>query len=186
MHLSLSPALWTPASRLWQIATIILMLGCLQNLYGGETANNAPSPKPFISDQEWSSSDRSQTKSLTESPTTAPAITSMVISLLLVAGLAIGLGVLAKRLGIRRMITKNGQHLHIIEQVTLSPKRTVSVVRIGDQVLLLGLGEHELSHLATLPASVLEQSTPNAQTSPSSSESSPFQKLIDRATGRTS
>jgi flagellar biogenesis protein FliO len=69
---------------------------------------------------------------------------------------AAGLAYAARRLGMKRVLPGRGRHLTVVETVPLGFKRSVSLLRIGDQVLVVGQGEHDLSHLATLPASVLD------------------------------
>ena len=80
---------------------------------------------------------------------------SIVIPLLAVAALVAGIGWLAKRAGVKRLLPRRSEHLEVVESLVIGPKRTLTLVRCGDQVLLLGLGEHEISALGTFPASLV-------------------------------
>lgn len=180
-----SLALLSPASQLWRIWTIAVLLVLGLGLAAETPKPTTASTSPLFTDQEWEKGALSQPAT---APSAAPAATSILISVALVAGLAIVLGVLVKRFGIRRIMPKKGRHLEVVEQVTIGYKRAVSLVRIGDQVLVLGQGEHELSHLATLPASILDQPRPAAATAeatPAPPLPSGFRKALDQALGRT-
>lgn len=155
------------------------------------TTPSTPAPSgPLFTDQEWS-----QTKPVTpigSATPIAPAVTSIVGSLLAVIALALGLAYIVKRIGVRRLMPNKGRHMELVEHLSIGPKRSVSMVRIGNQVLVLGQGEHELNHLATLPASFLEQPRaaplavpehdPNHIDDPKSP--SLFRKTLDKALGR--
>jgi flagellar biosynthetic protein FliO len=83
-------------------------------------------------------------------------------SLLLVIALAVVLGWLVKRLGVKRLIQAKGNYLEVIESVPLGFKRQASLLRIGDIVVVVGVGEQELVTLATLPASTVLREPPAA------------------------
>ncbi len=85
-------------------------------------------------------------------------------SLLVVIALAVVLGWLVKRLGVKRLIQAKGNYLEVIESVPLGFKRQASLLRIGDIVVVVGVGEHELVTLATLPASTVLREPPAALT----------------------
>jgi flagellar biosynthetic protein FliO len=85
------------------------------------------------------------------------SLVSIGLSLAFVLALAVFLGWLVKRLGVKRLVQAKGRHLNVVDSVSLGFKRQASLVRLGNQVVLIGLGEHELTHLATFPASILEQ-----------------------------
>ena len=84
-----------------------------------------------------------------------PSIATLLGGLVLVIGLAVALGWAAKRLGMRRLIQGRGKHLTVIETVPIGFKRQATLLRIGDQVVLIGLGEHECCHLGTFTAAIL-------------------------------
>ena len=88
------------------------------------------------------------------------AAVGLLLSLVAIAAVAAGLAFAVRKLGMRRVLPGRGHHLKVIETVQVGFKRSVSLIRIGDQVLVVGLGDHDVSHLATLPASVLDEPAP--------------------------
>jgi flagellar biosynthetic protein FliO len=182
----------------------------------GVTANQdiaADSKKPIeplFTDSEWQ-----RQQATTESPETGGAVIGkaamgLLLSLVIIAALAWALAWASKRFGMRRVMPGRGQHVQVIETVPLGFKRAISLVRIHDQVLVVGQGEHELCHLATLPASCLTNVSPATSVSadhkkdePNESEttaqtppqippqipppsSSAFRQLLDSIGGRRS
>lgn len=118
----------------------------------------APSPVwagEVFTDAEWAATNR------TPAPAAAgPDAGSLLVvaaSLLLVAGLAVGLGWLARRAGADKALLRRGKHLEIVDTVAVGFKRQLTLVKLGDQVVLVGQGEHELHTLGTFPATVLGQ-----------------------------
>ena len=108
-----------------------------------------------FSDAEWNSSRPADAAAPSSGAVLGRAAFGLGISLTVIIALAVGLGLVVKKLGKRRLLPGRGRHLEVIETVPLGFKRAVSLIRLGDQVLVVGQGEHELHHLATLPASVL-------------------------------
>ena len=90
------------------------------------------------------------------------SLLSIGLSLAFVLALAVFLGWLVKRLGVKRLVQPKGRHLSVVDTVTLGFKRQASLVRLGNQVVLVGVGEHEVTHLGTFPAAVLDQEQPAA------------------------
>lgn len=108
---------------------------------------------PVFSDQEWAATQQ-QTQAARPAGA-APgwgAVGGMALGLVLVVGLAVGLGYAAKRLNARRLLGGRGRNLELIETIQVGPRRTLALVRCGGQWLVVGLGEKELSHIATMPA----------------------------------
>jgi flagellar biosynthetic protein FliO len=182
------------ASLLWRMSTAFLLLTTMMTLTAAE-APQAPTAStnaqsPLFTEQEWNHvTNKASSGQGFES---GPALASIVISLVVVAGLAILLGVLVKRFGMRRIMPGRGRHLEVVEHLAVGYKRTVSLVRIGDQVLVLGQGEHDLTHLATLPASILDQvktvaeALPADSLTPSKTASvGSFRTALDKVLGRT-
>jgi flagellar biogenesis protein FliO len=124
-------------------------------------AVEGPSPaQPLFSDAEWTHA-QAQGHAPGQSGTTdvaSRAAFGLLLSVGLIIGVAVILAFAAKRWGMRRILPGRGRHMEVIETVPLAFKRSVSLVRIGDQLLVVGQGEHELHHLALLPANVLEHS----------------------------
>jgi len=96
----------------------------------------------------------------------APSVAGLVGGLVVVLGLALALGWAAKRLGMRRLMQGRGKHLQAIETIPIGFKRQATLVRLGDQVVLVGIGEHECCHLGTFPASILGEVPAPSPTQP--------------------
>jgi flagellar biogenesis protein FliO len=120
----------------------------------------AGAPPPLFSDAEWN-----RTQAQAAAPNGAPPSTAsvagraafgLVFSVGAILGVAALLAFAAKRWGVRRALPGRGRHLEVIETVPLAFKRSLVLVRISDQLLVIGQGEHELHHIAQLPASVLD------------------------------
>ena len=120
-----------------------------------------------FTDAQWSQSAGPKASA----PSAAPVGSSLMaigMSLVAVIALAVLLGWLVKRLGVKRLVQSKGRYLEVIESVPLGFKRQVSLVRLGDVVVLVGVGEHELTTLATLPVTSVIRDEPMAP-SPSGS-----------------
>ncbi len=84
-------------------------------------------------------------------------LVTMLGSLILVVGIAVALGLALRRLGAtRRWLHPHGRHMEVIESVPLGLKRSITLVRIGGQVLVVGHGEQQMAHLATLDADAVQ------------------------------
>lgn len=98
------------------------------------------------------------------------ALGQLLVALLLVAACALGLAWVVKRLGgARRILNQQGRHLSVVETVSLGLKRSVSLVRVGDTVLVLGQSEQQVTTLATLEAAAVlgsQTATPGAGATP--------------------
>ena len=126
----------------------------------GISSSASPTPAaPLFSDAEWQHGQGGATQPQSGSGVVAKAGLGLLLSLVAIALVAGVLAVVLRKLGMRRVLPGRGHHLTVIETVPLGFKRSVSLLRIGDQVLVVGQGEHDLSHLATLPASILNEST---------------------------
>jgi flagellar protein FliO/FliZ len=159
------------------------------------TTSTTPPPAPVFSDAEWQRSQGGAAAAPADGGgVVGKAAIGLLLSLLAIAVVAAGLAYAARKFGMRRVLPGRGRHLTVIETVPLGFKRSVSLVRIGDQVLVVGQGEHDLSHLATLPASVLEEK-PGKPTSaeplavpiipaPTTPPPSAFRNVLDSITGR--
>lgn len=155
-----------------------------------------PTPvKPVFSDAEWQRTQGGAAAAPSDgSGVVGKAAVGLLLSLLAIAVVAAGLAYLARKFGMRRVLPGRGRHLTVIETVPLGFKRSVSLVRIGDHVLVVGQGEHDLSHLATLPASVLDEQpakpTPTETvaapiiSTPATPPPSAFRAVLDNLTGR--
>jgi len=150
---------------------------------------------PLFTDAEWQRGQGGGAVSASpDSGVVGKAIGGLLLSLVAIAVVAGVLAYLLRKLGMRRVLPGRGRHLSVIETVPLGFKRSVSLLRIGDQVLVVGQGEHDLSHLATLPASVLDarpEKTTQAEMAdapvtpvPSAPPASAFRAVLDTISGR--
>ena len=121
-------------------------------------------PRVFAADEVFTDAQWSQTANARPAtPDASPVGSSLLAiggSLVFVIALAVVLGWLVKRLGFKRLVQAKGRYIEVIESVPLGFKRQASLVRIGDIVVLVGVGEHELTTLATLPASTVLREAP--------------------------
>ncbi len=123
----------------------LLLLFCLiASLMGGESA--------VFSDQEWAAAQPAAAPSVAAETPGWGTVAGLGLGLVLVVALAVGLGYAAKRLNARRLLGGKGRNLELIETIQLAPRRQLALVRLGGQWLVVGLGEKEMSHIATLPA----------------------------------
>lgn len=106
-----------------------------------------------------------------------------LVRTLVVLGIVVALAYLTLNVGLRRLMglaPAAGRRglVTVLERVPLDQKRSLYVVRAGDEVILLGSSELNLSFLTKLDAKVLEAAQPTSLTSP---QMSPFlQKLLGR------
>jgi flagellar biosynthetic protein FliO len=156
------------------------------------SAADAPAA-PLFSDQEWSGSERVRPSTSNASP--GAAVLQLAAALGLVLAIAGGAGWAIKRAGLRRFAPGGrGRHLQLIETVAVGPRRAVSLVRVGEQVLVIGQSEQSLTHLATMAATALgepvpagataEAKSPSVRTETPQSRPSGFARVLDSLTGR--
>lgn len=143
--------------RLW---ILVLCTACLMGVEPGGD---------LISEADWAKSapigaaaPASSSTAVGRSVPVGPSIATLAGGLVVVLGLALGLGWAAKRLGMRRLVQGRGRHLQAIETIPIGFKRQAALLRFGDQVIVVGLGEHECCHLGTFSASMLGEVNPPA------------------------
>lgn len=110
---------------------------------------------PFISDADW---DRGASVAGTRDADAAAAtegsarpIVALVVGLCFLIAITVG-GVLLVRLAARRRVrTGTARHLHLIESLPLGLKRSLHLVRLGDQVLVVGSHEQGLTAVTSVP-----------------------------------
>ena len=123
----------------------ILVLACL-------VAALAAGDAPVFSDQEWAATQPAAARPAATATPGWGTLAGMGFGLLAVVGLAVGLGYAAKRLGARRLLGGRGRNMELLETIQVAPRRSLALVSLGGQWLVIGLGEKELTHIATLPA----------------------------------
>ena len=120
---------------------------------------SAYATEEIFTDAQWSQTAASKSAAPSASPV-GSSLLAIAGSLVFVIALAVVLGWLVKRLGVKRLVQAKGRYIEVLDSVPLGFKRQASLVRIGDIVVLVGVGEHELTTLATLPASTVLRDTP--------------------------
>lgn len=148
------------------LLALLLLLPWPLMLMGGDIPAAKPEA-PLFSDAEWTAN---KPAAGSEGASLGRAAAGLVISLVVIVGGAAGLVWALKRFNVRKVLPGRGHHLEVIETVPLGFKRAVSLVRIGEHLLVIGQGEHELHHLATLPASALVSAPPPSASTTSVAE----------------
>jgi flagellar biogenesis protein FliO len=115
-------------------------------------------------------------------PSTTTALLSIGLSLAGVLALAVGLGWVVKKAGVKRLLPRKGEHLELLETLPLGFKRQVHLVRVQGQVVLIGSGEHDLVALGSFAAAA--SPTPAPAPTPVVVDDR-FAGLLDKALGRT-
>ncbi|GDY14969.1 hypothetical protein LBMAG53_38470 [Planctomycetota bacterium] len=152
----------------------LLLVGLVGPAWAGEV----------FTDAEWAATNRAAAPAAAGPD--AGSLLVVAASLLVVAGLAVGLGWLARRAGADKALLRRGKHLEIVDTVAVGFKRQLTLVRLGDQLVLVGQGEHELHTLGTFPATLLggpEAPAPPAGTSTTAPQPSAFANLLSRIQG---
>jgi flagellar protein FliO/FliZ len=145
----------------------------------------------LITAEEWQRSESRPGQ--TTAPSAAGGLASIGGSLVLVVILVIGLGFLVKRLGVRRLLPSKGRHLELLDTLPIAYKRQVALVRLGDQAVLIGLGEHDLHALGSVPLAKLSAEMAVAEPEPVVTSATPppappsdpaFARTLQRMLGR--
>ncbi len=128
----------------------------------------ATASEPVFTDAQWTAAAPRPNQATPTTDLVGSSLVSIAISLAAVIALAVLLGWLVKRLGVKRLVQPKGRHLEVVDSVALGFKRQASLIRLGNQVILVGIGEQGVSHLGTFPASVLgdEAAAPAPATAP--------------------
>ncbi|MBN8526040.1 MAG: flagellar biosynthetic protein FliO [Planctomycetes bacterium] len=106
---------------------------------------------PLFTDQEWTGAQPAAARPAAEAPGWG-SIATLGGGLVLVVALAVGLGWTAKRLNARRLLGGRGRSMELVETIQIGPRRQLALVSVAGQWLVVGLGDKELTHIATLPA----------------------------------
>jgi flagellar biogenesis protein FliO len=142
----------------------LFVLLLLVALAGGADAPpiSVPVTQPFMSDSDWNHSAAVQPADAgAKTATPGKAMLQTMAALAVVLALAVGGALFVKKFGVRRIMPNKGTYLEVVESVAVGFKRSVLVLRINDQIIVVGQGEHELNQLGMFPASTL---TPLAKT----------------------
>jgi len=113
--------------------------------------------------------------------TAMPSMLRMVSALIVVIGcIYAGLWLLKRSMG-RRFSSGSGRSLEVLETTAVAPKKTISLIRVGEKAVLVGVTDSGMTMLTELSP---EQTTEilAAQTQPVAEEG--FSKALAAATGK--
>ena len=108
----------------------------------------------------------------------------MVAGLVVVIALAVLIAWVIRRSGLhRRLPGQRGDHLEVLESLSLGPKRGVSLLRVGGQFVLVGHNEQSMAALGTFAE--LQASPPSSQPSSQQGEAVAGMQQIAQPTGQS-
>lgn len=112
----------------------------------------------------------------------------LLLKTLVVLGIVVALVYLSLNFGLRKLMGIKGlgpgvsRAVTVLERIPLDPRRTLFLVKVGDEYLLLGGGENSVNLLTHLDREKLEAFLKAA--GPASASLSPFlKKLLSRESG---
>lgn len=148
---------------MWCFATL-LCAALLQGASLGAEEGEAAAAEPLFTSEEWQrAGERSQGVGAgrdrrgqpIEDGQMATSVVRMVFALVMVVGLAVAAAYLAKRFGLhRRLPGQRGEHMEVLESLSIGPKRMVTLLRVGNHHVVIGHGEHAMASLASYPLGV--------------------------------
>ncbi len=134
--------------------SLLRICACLwlfSTLVAGDPVRIEPSATaPFISDAEWGTG-QGAGGARPPGSISAGSLASIGLSLLLVTGLAVGLGWVVRRTGLKKLLPGAGGHLQVVDRLALGRRRALLLVRCGDRLFLVGDHEHGLSGCGEMP-----------------------------------
>lgn len=146
-----------PAALVSRILTSLLL--AISAAWSAEPAGGGD----LISPEEYAAAGRRTLAAPTTQGSLDGAAWRLALALtgfLLAAGGAV---VVVRRLGWHRRLPGRVQHLQLIESLPIGPRRAISLLRIGDQVLVVGQTDHGITHLATLAQLPEASQTPQSR-----------------------
>ncbi len=161
---------------------------------------NSPSPKPTLSYRcgmwitflfsmlyalpLWAAQEAAQ-KTVTDpvidfAGTTSTVLTLLKVfgALLLVVGLMALLAIWVKKLGLSQSGVHQGNLIEVLDTKMIAPKKYVTVVKVADKALALGITDQHISMLTTLE----ESDIPSPNNKPPAK--APFSSLLGKALNR--
>ena len=82
----------------------------------------------------------------------AGGLMQLTLSLLFIVGLIFGLTWLVRRFNL--VTPRNSRAMSVLDELSLSPRERLVLVRVGDSQVLLGVGSNGLTALTPLPAPI--------------------------------
>jgi flagellar protein FliO/FliZ len=153
---------------------------CLAMLLLGTVLTAGDSP--VFTDQEWTNSQPQAAQPVVETPGWG-SVASLGVGLVVVVALAVGMGWAAKRMNARRLLGGRGRVMELVETIQIAPRRQLALVRLGGQWLVVGVGEKELNHIATMPAPIEPPAVATPPAQPVAAQPSAFAGELARLVG---
>jgi len=114
--------------------------------------------EPFISDADWErGAAAAGAREASGSQSLGSAAFGLGLGILAIAGLGVGVVVVVRRLGRRQGQGRTARHLQHLESLPLGLKQHLHLVRLGDQVLVVGSHDRGLTSIATVPVADLDR-----------------------------
>ena len=108
------------------------------------------------------------------------SVLRMVLGLVVVIGVALLIAWLVRRSGLhRRLPGQRGEHLELLESLSLGPKRGVSLLRVGGQFVLVGHNEQSITALGNFDRVEAGKQSPTSSKSSTVSASPKNQAQVD-------
>lgn len=145
------------ASRIATIA-LVVFVGWILAASALSGAEEAPAREPLFTDSEWEQGgDRSligrsgdNRSAAPESGQVAGSVARMLVGLVVVVGIAVLIAWIMRRSGLhRRFPGQRGEHLEVLEHISLGPKRAVSLLRVGSHYVVVGHNDAMVAALAS-------------------------------------
>jgi len=132
---------------------LVLLLVLLGSLSGSLMGAEAP----LITDADWEQSATvvAARAGTGAAPATAAPLVALLIGLAFIIALAVGGFFLVRFAARRRGGAHPARHLQLVESLPLGLKRSLHLVRLGDQVLVVGSHEQGLTAITSIPVTSL-------------------------------
>lgn len=113
---------------------------------------------PFISDADWErGAAAAGAREAAGSQSLGSAALGLGLGILVIAGLGVGVVLVFRHLGRRQGQGRAARHLQHLESLSLGLKQHLHLVRLGDQVLVVGSHDRGLTAITTVPAADLDR-----------------------------
>ncbi len=132
------------------VVSMILFLAILGLVFF--RSDNAAADKSFETVSQSSLQlDDGSASSFAETPSVVPSLFRIICALVLVIGSIYGgLFLLKKMMGRKYAGAKNNANLEVLETIHIAPKKTVTLLRVGEKSVLVGTTEGSMSLLSEL------------------------------------
>ncbi len=148
------------------IVSSILLLALI-GLFFVQTDYSAAERGFQSASQTSSSLDENTAGDLGGAPSVMPSLIRIISALVIVIGAIYGgLYLLKKMMGRKYSGVKQNSHLEVLETIHIAPKKTISLVRVGEKSVLVGATEASLSLLTELSQAATARILETTETAP--------------------